>query len=426
MSSPSQEAIPDPPVWMWGDVFRRMHPTQRLAIFFWVSVVGVILGRVAFSAHMPPSVVPVYFSAAYRWLAGEDLYEFKQPWDVYRYPPCFAPSFVPFTSIPIRLGELLWRTLSIAIMITGLRNWALCGWRMTPGQRGALFLLTLPLCLNSLGNGQVNILLLGLLLHGASAAIRLKGALSGFCVALATAIKVYPIALGLLFACVLPKRIIPWLALSIGGLLAFPFLLAPAGYVAGQYVRFAESVGADTRREADHPYPPRDLYLVMRNYMFEPSERMYTIIVLAVAAGMAMTVGITALRKKDPRVALILAFDLGCVWMTVFGPATEPSTYALLAPTAAACVIFSRSSLIRFTPALCSYLLLIAPVVRDFFPNGRAFHNMGIQPLGGLLLLGVLLLSWCTNEFLHFSRRGRGTIKVCDPSIPNLSAIIRQ
>jgi hypothetical protein len=249
--------------------------------------------------------------------------------------------------------------------------------------------------------------------------------LAGFFTALATAIKVYPIAIGLLLACVLPKRILPWLLLTIICVVVSPYLLAPGDYVSGQYRRFVESVGSDTRREADHPYPPRDLYLVLRNYLVVPSNRNYTIIVLAVAGVMAAAVAITGLRVRDKRIALVLAFDLGCVWMTVFGPATEPPTYALLAPTAAASIILSRPTSARFALATCAYALLIAPVIRDFFPNGRHFHNMGLQPLGGLLLLGVLFMKCISSGIFCVSGRGRDMIKVCEPSLPNLSATFR-
>ena len=81
--------------------------------------------------------------------------------------------------------------------------------------------------------------------------------------------------------------------------------------------------------------------------------------------------------------------------MTVLGPATEPATYTLLAATAAAAVVLAWPSRLRYT-ALAGYLLLLAPVVRDFFPNGRAFHELGPQPLGGLLILGTVL--WARGQ----------------------------
>ncbi|HEV3383677.1 MAG TPA: glycosyltransferase family 87 protein [Gemmata sp.] len=425
MSAPTQEAILRPSVWNWGWRFHGLPVAQRIAVIAWVVVVAGIFGRVALSPRLPPSVIPVYRAAAERWMAGEDLYSSQHLWHVYRYPPCFAPSFVPFTYFPPRLGELLWRSLTIAVMLSGLWLWAKHALQLNPGQRGALFVLALPLCLTSLNNGQANILLAGLLLHGATAAIRCRGMLAGICVAVATAIKVYPIAVGMLLACANPKRIIPWLVVSIAGLAALPFLLAPVDYVAGEYLGFVKTVGSDTRHEIDHPEPPRDLFLVMRNYLVVPSEHTYGIIVLSVAAGMACTVAFASFRVRDPRISLVLAFDLGCVWMTVFGPATEPHTFALLAPTAAACLILSRTSTAQFAMTLCAYLLLITPVIRDFFPNGRVLHNLGIQPLGGLLLLGTFVMKWISDGIFCASKRGRDMIKVCEPSLANLSTTFR-
>ncbi len=105
MSSPIEEAIHNPPARRWWRPFDWMHPAQKFAAFCWVAVVAAILGLVAFSLSIAiPSVVPVYESAAHRWMDREDLYEYKYPWDVYRYPPCFAPSFVPLHPLAFPSG----------------------------------------------------------------------------------------------------------------------------------------------------------------------------------------------------------------------------------------------------------------------------------------------------------------------------------
>ena len=427
MSSPNLKSSPRPAAWLWGRLFTAMPPAVRIAAFLWVVVLVGIAGRIVFSPKIPPSVVPIYHAAALRWMAREDLYtpyEIHNRWDVFRYPPGFAPCYVPFAYLPLRLGELLWRAAMAAVLLSGLWLWTRHALQLNTGQRGALFALSVPLCLASLANGQANVLLLGLLLHGATAAALFKGKIASFCIAAATAIKIYPIAVGMLLSCVLPKKFLPWLVLSIAGWAAVPFLLAPADYIAGQYRRLVESVGADQRRNG-HTHPPRDLYLVLQTYLVTPSERNYTALVLAVAAGMAAAVGITALRARDPKLALILAFDLGCVWMTVFGPATEPPTYTLLAPTIAAILLLSRRSPRQFALAIGAYALLIAPVIRDFFPNGRVFHDLGLQPIGGLLLLASILWKWLEDGIFCVSGRGGDMITVCEPPLPNLSATSR-
>jgi hypothetical protein len=395
-----------------------MPLTLRFALSAWVIVVAAVFARVAF-APKPPSVTPVYSAAALRWQAGEDLYVpylFTDHWDVFRYPPGFAACFVPLTYLPARVDELLWRSGAIAVFFSGLLFWARRGLKLNAGKTGGFLLLVLPLALPSLNNGQANILLAGLLLHGTAAAIQLRGRLAGIFLALAAAIKIYPLAVGMLLSCVMPRRLLPWLVGALVAIAAAPFLIAPADYLVGQYQSFARSVGEDERRTVNHPYPPRDLYLLLKNYAVTPSDRNYTLIVLAVAAGMAGVVTVSAWRAGDHRAAVTLALDLGCIWMTVFGPATEPSTYSLVGPAVAATFLLGPRSSLQFALTLAAYFLLVSPIVRDFFPNGRPYHNMGPQPLGGLLLLFVVLWRWAeTAPGFSFMRVRRGSAPIGRP-----------
>lgn len=388
----------------------RLPPAWRGAIFLWAAALLGVLGRVAVSPLSSQSVVPIYLAAAERWAHGDDLYTLyylrSEP-DVYRYPPGFAACFVPFTWLPPRLAAIVWRVVCASVFLTGLGAWVRHALQLPTAQQGVVFALAAPLALPSLNNAQANLVVIGLLLHGATAAIRCRGVLAGACFAAAAAIKVYPAAVGLLVAAALPRRVLPGFVLALAGFAALPFVLAP-DCAADHYRRFVEAEQADDRRHGDHQDPPRDLYWVLRTYFLAPSDAIYTGTVIAAAAAMAAAVVVTRytapLRSRlvvdsplraataGERVCVVLAFDLGCVWMTVFGPATEPATYTLLAPTAAAAVVLAGSSRLRLALALAGYLLLAAPVVRDFFPNGRAFHALGPQPLGGLLLLAAVVL----------------------------------
>src|SRR5207237_4342299 len=95
-----------------------------------------------------------------------------------------------------------------------------------------LFLLILPLSLGSLHNGQPNTLIIGLLLAALAGCAGERWNLAAACLALATALKIYPLALGLLLAVLYPRRLAPrlLLALVLAGLL--PFLLQQPDYVA--------------------------------------------------------------------------------------------------------------------------------------------------------------------------------------------------
>src|SRR5205085_12609925 len=136
---------------------------------------------------------------------------------------------------------------------------------------GAVFALGAPLALPSLNNGQSNLILIGLVLHGAAAAARSRDRTAGLLLAAAAAVKVYPLAVGLLVS-LARRRVLLWLVLGCAGFAALPFLLAPADYVAHQYRRFAEAARADDRHRTGHQVPPRDLYWVLRVYFVAPSE----------------------------------------------------------------------------------------------------------------------------------------------------------
>jgi hypothetical protein len=373
----------------------RLHPVQRLAVLLWVIALAAIGMRVALSVPTSQSVVPVYRAAALRWIGSENLYELYRftriDADVFRYPPGFAAGFVPFALLPPRVCGLCWRAVSVLVLLTGLRAWTQRALRMRPAQRGAVFAISLLLLLPNLNNGQANIMLLGLLLHGATAVIRNRRRLGGVCLAVAAGIKVYPVAVALLLAAAFPRQVMLSFCLAIAALAAYPFLAAGTSYSLEQYRSFVEAGRADDRRHSKHQYPPRDLYWVLQRYIAAPSDSGYLLIVVGTAAGMAGLVLYTAHRLGEPGKAAILAFDLGCVWMTVFGPATEAATYSLLAPTTAVCIVCSRCFPARLAFAILAYLLLIAPIVRDFFPNGRSFHDYGTQPIGGLMILSVVL-----------------------------------
>ena len=103
--------------------FRGLHPMQRLAVVMWFWLIVGVSGRVAVSKPFVQSVMPIYLDAGQRWVAGEDLYAFKPPHDVYRNPPGIAAGFVPFTWMPQRVAGLAWRWLSAAVFLVGLVAW---------------------------------------------------------------------------------------------------------------------------------------------------------------------------------------------------------------------------------------------------------------------------------------------------------------
>lgn len=375
-------------------------PLERLAIIVWVALLLGVGGRVLFGPPRSHTVVPIYLTAAERWVAGENLYEPAPPLDVYRNPPGVAAAFVPLTWIPERLAELVWRGISVAVLLTGLGVWMKHGLPrpLTAGERGAVFALVALLAIPSVNNGQTNLVLIGTLLLGSSAAASCRGSRAGFWFALAAAVKVYPAAVAMLASAASPRRVlVPFVAAAVlfG---ALPFLLQSPGYVAGEYRHFRDSVTADDRTFADFGRAPQDAFLALRVWVAAPPEEAYLAFKLAVAAAMAGLVLIAA-RRADPPSAQLLAFNLGCCWITVLGPATEIHTYVLVAPTAAILLLTAfaeRQSLggkVRLIAAAVGYGLIVLPILRDAFPNGKWFHTLALPPIGGLILLALSFAS---------------------------------
>src|SRR5262249_12679850 len=156
------------------------------------------------------TVVPIYLIAADRWAHGEPLYVSAPPLDVYRNPPGFAAVFVPLTWIPERAAGLLWRGLSVVFLLWALAAW--CRWGLprplTSGETGAVFALAVLPAVPSLNNGQTNLVIIAAMLFGAATIGRGLGFAAGLGFALAAAIKVYPLAVGLLVGVARPRRVL--------------------------------------------------------------------------------------------------------------------------------------------------------------------------------------------------------------------------
>jgi hypothetical protein len=358
------------------------------------------------------SLYPIFKTAAEHWRAQSNLYVATE-YDWYRYSPLVAASFVPFSYLPHAAGDIVWRMSSLAIFLGGLSWWAARAessrFRSARGigdlapaapmwsnrrARALLFLLVMFASLGNLNNGQSNMLVIGLLLIGVTAAMSERWNLAAACVAGAALFKVYPIVIGLLIAALYPRRFAARLALFLVLGVLLPFLMQRPDYVAGQYLAWVEHLRHDTRTGQDVQLWYRDLRIIFRVVLTPLSERTFAL--LQVAGG-ALCAGLclAAHRAHLPaRRLLPLLLGLGCCWMMVLGPATESSTYIMLAPTLAWLMVDSwlqRRPLVLRSFYLGVYLLLLSASVVSMFPGGRLL-SMVMQPAAGLLLFGGIVL----------------------------------
>ena len=138
----------------------------------------------------------IFVKPYFNLLAQKNLY-LEYPayyYDTYKYSPTFALLMGPLAVLPIWLGLLLWNSLNTAVFYFAAR-------RLFPDtRRQALFLLVVLIdVLTALHNSQANCLLAGLMLWTYLHLENRRAALAGLCLALAAFIKVYGVAIGLLF-----------------------------------------------------------------------------------------------------------------------------------------------------------------------------------------------------------------------------------
>jgi hypothetical protein len=375
---------------------------MRGAVLVWGIVVAAVCVRAAVQPYKR-TLYTTWAQAGADWENGQELY--RKSWqldqDQFRYSPLTAALLVPFHHLPVRLGGVVWRLLNAAVFLLGFAAWLrTTPVPRTPPQQGMLFLLLVPLSLSSLNNGQPNPLVIGLLLGALAAVAVERWTLAAALVALATALKVYPLALGLLLAAAYPRRFTPRLLLCLALAAVLPFALQHWEYVRAQYWLWLTRLGRDQRWEWPLHMAYRDLWLLIRLTHLPLNPLGYLVVQLLSAVSCAVLCVALRWRDKPCREVLTAILALGSCWMTLCGPATESATYILLAPALAWAVLSAQCDawprLAKWLTRL-SFFLFVLCVLRGLWGGVNGFHALGLHPLAALLLslsyAGVLVRS---------------------------------
>ncbi len=378
----------------------------QLALLVWTLVLLVVCVRTAIQPRTR-SLFFTWASAGADWINGQNLY-FHDDWptylDQFRYSPLVAVSFTPLSLLNERLGNGLWRLVNAGVFLGGLWWWlrnVLPGAGTNPLKSLAL-LMVVPLALASLSNGQTNPLVIGFLLAATAALHEERWNLGALFVTLACALKLYPIAVGLLLVLVYPRQLSWRLALALAVAALVPFCFQRPAYVLDQYQQWYRLLGGDDRRNIAINIAYRDLWLLFRvwnehlpaTWNIPITPNVYLGIQLA-TAGLCAAVCLAAnwLGVSKAR-QLTAALMLGCCWMTLCGPATESSSFVQIAPALAWALLAGRwegwPMVVRWLPFGSSTLFLTG-VFAGLTPWTGQIHGLGLQPLATLLLFVVYL-----------------------------------
>ena len=344
------------------------------------------------------TVYGIYAEAGRHWLQGITAY-LSEPVAAYRYSPSVTVVFSTFGSLSDAVGGVLWRWLGVALLVGGFafacRTVDPQRAQRSAAERQWLWLLLLPLAVANLHIGQANLHMLGLLLIGVAAAQCERWNLAAVCLASACLLKVYPISLAMLLLAVFPFRLGPRFAIALVVGAALPFLAQSTDFVCGEYRTWFEAMAADDRMSiAQGSY--RDLALLLRNLQVPITRGQFLIVQVATGAAAAILCLITRGPLGWSRERLLpFVYAVGTFWMLLCGPSTESSTYVLVAPLATWLVVDALRGRMSRT---CAGLVLVGAglvhvaLFASLFPFGRAVHDLGLQPLGVLVLaVGYLI-----------------------------------
>jgi hypothetical protein len=367
---------------------------RRLALVCWAVLLTAVAGRLLLERIVQHSVYSVFESAGRNWIDGRPLY--GNPDSLFRYSPIVAAAFAPWTLLPPRAAEILWRIGSAAAFLAALFAFLrTCVPAIDARGRWAVLLGSLPLGLMSVNNGQANILLGALLFFALADAARERWNRCAAALAAAVLLKLWPIAAAGLLIVAFPGGLAPRFIAWIAAGLAAPFLFQRWDYVVAAYQSWFAYLPSDTRIDFNLLDGNRDFWLVNKLVGQPLASDQYHLLQLATAGALAATVAWLRRRVAGEHVLAFIAFA-GTIWMLGFGPATESCTYSLMGPLLAwAWVDPARSneSRVEHLLLLLSSALFGIALVWVATPYSRLVEAFGLQPLGAGVLLFRLLIA---------------------------------
>jgi hypothetical protein len=370
---------------------------RRLAVLLWVAIlagscVRCLVGR----SERNVGMFAVYAAAGRHWFDGADLYPPKDAWDSFLYSPAVAAALVPYSLLPLAVGNVLWRLTVGGVYLVALRWWsrAVLPAPLTRTQQALLFLLVLPVTAMTMLDGQAGGLVAAAVLLAVAAAAEERWGYAAVFGTLGCLLKVYPIALVLLLVVAYPRRAaLPAMLALLAGL-ALPFLFQRPGYVADQYVKWVGMMTASDRQGWNLDIANRDVAILFRAWGSPLDGHVWLTAQLTAAAG-AAALCFAARRAGWPRKTLLLTLQgLAVCWMTLFGPVVESFTYILVGPTLAWLLIDAWNERRAWTyrgVLAASWAVFTSTTLAVVFMRSIYYHRLGPHPFAGLLLLTALL-----------------------------------
>jgi hypothetical protein len=375
---------------------RGYNLRDAIVVVLWAGVLVGICIRIGLVSR-DHDVFATYADAGRKWMSSQPLYSYTRG---FVYSPLIAALFVPFSWFPLWLGGIVWRLLTASVFLAGIFYWLKEESAIPKSQHWLVFLLILPLSLGNFNNGQVNPLIIGLLMIAIISAHRSSWTISAVCLGLTVYLKIYPLSVALLLVLLYPRQLAWRLFVTLLLMGALSFFLQQPGYVLEQYQRWFGTRAADDRR-MNMNIAPRDFAMLLKAIHINLSSRMFLVLQLLAAAFAAGACIYGRTRNWSEDRLLVAVFTLGTCWMLLFGPSTEDATYAMIAPPIALALAQTQRIPGWMRSLICSSyaVLLLGLILNAFFGLKKTAYTMSVQPLGALMFLAYAVV-WVFNASL--------------------------
>jgi hypothetical protein len=350
----------------------KRDPWIRLCVGLWIAYVLVISAMTLLQPLR--SLTPLYQQSAIDfWIGRREPLDFGQG---FYYLPASRILYSPFAFLGVAIGGLLWRLAGFGLLTLSAWRWAaLLTPKVADRSFATILVLMIPASAGALRNGQFDAPVWPLMALAAAAVAVGAWWRAAALLGLALALKPTAIVAALLIGIVWPQvgfRLLP-IAVVI---LAIPYANPQWAYVSQLYrdllQQFLGAVANPGRKE--------DLANALMVIGAPIPYRAMTFLRVFAAIGM-LALGLAAARRVTRIEAAFVALMLTVVYLLLFNPRTEGTSYMALALVAAP--ISARLALLEGRAALSAATAAIAilPGVIGLTPFTMRVLDLWLDPL---------------------------------------------
>lgn len=298
----------------------------RISIILWaIAIIGVSLQLYLFG--MQRSMTPIYHDAVDHWLHGKPLYYGPKE---FNYLPFFTQLFRPFHALPIPVGDILWRVIACLGMSVGL-------WKVTrllgANNHGRAYfvitLLSLPLCISALRNGQSSAHIAAFMVL--TAWFLYLGQWWPAAISLILTLALKPLGLPAIGLALMLFPVIWWrLLLGVAIVILSPYLFGSTDYVSNQYLSFMTNINQCMVPTEGRTFA--DLNGALRLFGREMDRDLYLFVQVSVGlvfAAISFVIG----KSRNLLAKALIFLSLTACYIMLLTPMNEANSYVMLAPS---------------------------------------------------------------------------------------------